>query len=76
MKLARLREGLPNDYGSHGLAVSLDELSVGSVRKQHLSETCNGERIQDSEHHGRNQSEPYSDHKILFHKFLKQPEGM
>src|SRR5207245_9268023 len=74
VKVARARERLSDDSRSHDLAVSYDQLSVGAVREQYLGQTCDSQRVQNSEHHRRNQGEPQSDQKILFHKFLKQSE--
>src|ERR1700730_13335416 len=73
MEITRLRERLSDDPRAHNLAVSFDQLSVGSAGEQHLSQTCDGQGVKHPEHHRRNQSEPQRDQKILFHSVLKQP---
>src|SRR5260370_16872349 len=64
MEIARPCEGLSDDLRAYNFSVSLDQLSVGPVGKQHLGETFDTDRVQNPEPHRRNQRDRQTVPKI------------
>ena len=52
MKIRWTGKALPDDSGTNGLAVLLDQLTIGLLRKEKLCETGHYERIHKAEQYG------------------------
>jgi hypothetical protein len=53
MKITGFGKSLPDDSRSHGLTGLFNQLAIGALRKQRLSQTCDSQWIQDSKHYRR-----------------------
>ena len=76
MEIFVRNEPLPHDSAADQFAVSLNQLTVGSVMKQGLSEKHNHNRVNDAQQDCRRDRHQSSNQKIPFHKYLlREPDA-
>ena len=67
MKIRWTGKALPDDSGTNGLAVLLDQLTIGLLRKEKLCETGHYERIHKAEQYGGCDCHQHSSQQIFLH---------